>query len=54
MMSSAPRPRLRPRHADPSPFPTPGLKMTGTECVQGMAAGLYQELFAAVVSLVNR
>uniref|UniRef100_A0A8C0X584 Myosin motor domain-containing protein n=1 Tax=Castor canadensis TaxID=51338 RepID=A0A8C0X584_CASCN len=31
-----------------------GLKMTGTECVQGMAAGLYQELFAAVVSLVNR
>ncbi|XP_055972547.1 unconventional myosin-XVIIIb, partial [Sorex fumeus] len=31
-----------------------GLKMTGAECVDGMAAGLYQELFAAVVSLINR
>ncbi|XP_040859528.1 unconventional myosin-XVIIIb [Ochotona curzoniae] len=31
-----------------------GLKMTGTECVEGMALGLYQELFAAVVSLINR
>ncbi|XP_049644039.1 unconventional myosin-XVIIIb [Suncus etruscus] len=31
-----------------------GLKMTGTECVEGMAAGLYQEVFAAVVSLINR
>nr|XP_012611991.1 unconventional myosin-XVIIIb [Microcebus murinus] len=31
-----------------------GLKMTGVECVEGMAAGLYQELFAAVVSLINR
>ncbi|KAM7051716.1 unconventional myosin-XVIIIb [Molossus nigricans] len=31
-----------------------GLKMTGAECVEGMASGLYQELFAAVVSLVNR
>ncbi|XP_058512716.1 LOW QUALITY PROTEIN: unconventional myosin-XVIIIb [Ochotona princeps] len=31
-----------------------GLKMTGTECVEGMASGLYQELFAAVVSLINR
>ncbi|XP_054450403.1 unconventional myosin-XVIIIb [Pteronotus mesoamericanus] len=32
----------------------PGLKMTGVECVEGMASGLYQELFAAVVSLINR
>ncbi|XP_048198707.1 unconventional myosin-XVIIIb [Perognathus longimembris pacificus] len=31
-----------------------GLKMTGAECVEGMAAGLYQELFSAVVSLINR
>ncbi|XP_004690910.1 PREDICTED: unconventional myosin-XVIIIb [Condylura cristata] len=34
--------------------PSSGLKMTGVECVEGMAAGLYQELFAAVVSLINR
>lgn len=39
---------------DPSLFPTAGLKMTGVECVEGMASGLYQELFAAVVSLINR
>jgi myosin-18 len=32
----------------------PGLKMTGVECVEGMASGLYQELFVAVVSLINR
>ncbi|XP_006890529.1 PREDICTED: unconventional myosin-XVIIIb [Elephantulus edwardii] len=31
-----------------------GMKMTGVECVEGMASGLYQELFAAVVSLINR
>ncbi|XP_007946175.1 unconventional myosin-XVIIIb [Orycteropus afer afer] len=31
-----------------------GLKMTGVECVEGMASGLYQELFAAVVLLINR
>ncbi|XP_046283277.1 unconventional myosin-XVIIIb isoform X4 [Marmota monax] len=33
---------------------SPGLKMMGVECVEGMAGGLYQELFAAVVSLINR
>ncbi|NWV30218.1 MY18B protein, partial [Origma solitaria] len=32
----------------------PGPKMTGVECVEGMASGLYEELFAAVVSLINR
>ncbi|XP_045145472.1 unconventional myosin-XVIIIb [Echinops telfairi] len=32
----------------------PGLKMTSLECLEGMATGLYQELFAAVVSLINR
>ncbi|KAM4827382.1 LOW QUALITY PROTEIN: unconventional myosin-XVIIIb [Thomomys bottae] len=31
-----------------------GLKMTGVECVEGMAAGLYQELFSAMISLINR
>ncbi|CAH6778729.1 Myo18b [Phodopus roborovskii] len=31
-----------------------GLKMTGVECVEGMAAGLYQEIFGTVVSLINR
>ncbi|XP_058672474.1 unconventional myosin-XVIIIb [Ammospiza caudacuta] len=42
--------RGRPQ-AEESP---PGLKMTGVECVEGMASGLYEELFAAVVSLINR
>lgn len=40
--------------AHPSLSPSAGLKMTGVECVEGMASGLYQELFAAVVSLINR
>ncbi|XP_075681988.1 unconventional myosin-XVIIIb [Rhinoderma darwinii] len=31
-----------------------GPKMSGVECVAGMAAGLYEELFAAIVSLINR
>eukprot|EP00062_Callorhinchus_milii_P016329 gi/632967700/ref/XP_007900122.1/ PREDICTED: unconventional myosin-XVIIIb [Callorhinchus milii] len=31
-----------------------GLRLTGSECVEGMAAGLYEELFAAIVSLINR
>ncbi|NXE12255.1 MY18B protein, partial [Lophotis ruficrista] len=31
-----------------------GPKMTGVECVEGMASGLYEELFAAIVSLINR
>ncbi|KGL96603.1 Unconventional myosin-XVIIIb, partial [Charadrius vociferus] len=31
-----------------------GPKMTGAECVEGMASGLYEELFAAIVSLINR
>lgn len=34
--------------------PLAGPKMTGVECVEGMAAGLYEELFAALVSLINR
>lgn len=35
-------------------LPVPGPKMTGVECVEGMASGLYEELFATIVSLVNR
>ncbi|OXB85029.1 UNVERIFIED_CONTAM: hypothetical protein H355_016151, partial [Colinus virginianus] len=31
-----------------------GPKMTGVECVEGMASGLYEELFAALVSMINR
>ncbi|NXS44694.1 MY18B protein, partial [Balaeniceps rex] len=41
--------RLPPEEESPA-----GPKMTGTECVEGMASGLYEELFAAVVSLINR
>uniref|UniRef100_A0A3Q3WV61 Myosin motor domain-containing protein n=1 Tax=Mola mola TaxID=94237 RepID=A0A3Q3WV61_MOLML len=31
-----------------------GPRMTATQCVEGMAAGLYEELFTAIVSLINR
>ncbi|KAM5191668.1 unconventional myosin-XVIIIb [Mantella aurantiaca] len=31
-----------------------GPKMSGVECVEGMAAGLYEELFAAIIFLINR
>ncbi|OXB59142.1 hypothetical protein ASZ78_006689, partial [Callipepla squamata] len=31
-----------------------GPKMTGVECVEGMASGLYEELFAALISMINR
>ncbi|NXV20057.1 MY18B protein, partial [Cepphus grylle] len=41
--------RLPPAEESPA-----GPKMTGVECVEGMALGLYEELFAAVVSLINR
>ncbi|XP_015744230.1 unconventional myosin-XVIIIb [Python bivittatus] len=34
--------------------PSDGPKLTGVECLEGMAAGLYEELFAAVVTLINR
>ncbi|XP_023793617.1 unconventional myosin-XVIIIb [Cyanistes caeruleus] len=42
--------RGQPQAEESQPEP----KMTGAECVQGMASGLYEELFAAVVSLINR
>ncbi|NXY73557.1 MY18B protein, partial [Glareola pratincola] len=41
--------RLPPAEESPA-----GPKMTGVECVEGMASGLYEELFAAIVSLINR
>ncbi|XP_074015776.1 unconventional myosin-XVIIIb [Numenius arquata] len=41
--------RLPPEEESPA-----GPKMTGVECVEGMGSGLYEELFAAVVSLINR
>ncbi|KAM6984888.1 unconventional myosin-XVIIIb [Aplochiton taeniatus] len=31
-----------------------GPRLTASQCVDGMAAGLYEELFTAVVSLINR
>nr|XP_019938041.1 PREDICTED: unconventional myosin-XVIIIb isoform X2 [Paralichthys olivaceus] len=31
-----------------------GPRLTATQCVDGMAAGLYEELFTAIVSLINR
>ncbi|XP_065595087.1 unconventional myosin-XVIIIb isoform X2 [Cyrtonyx montezumae] len=31
-----------------------GPKMTGVECVEGMASGLYEELFTTLISMINR
>ncbi|MED6247761.1 hypothetical protein ATANTOWER_016067 [Ataeniobius toweri] len=31
-----------------------GPRLTASQCVDGMAAGLYEELFTAIVSLINR
>ncbi|XP_066507177.1 unconventional myosin-XVIIIb-like [Hoplias malabaricus] len=31
-----------------------GPKLSATQCVEGMAAGLYEDLFTAIVSLINR
>ncbi|XP_039580318.1 unconventional myosin-XVIIIb isoform X2 [Passer montanus] len=42
------------RGRPPAEESPPGPKMTGVECVEGMASGLYEELFAALVSLINR
>ncbi|NWI49482.1 MY18B protein, partial [Calyptomena viridis] len=44
----------RGRRSPPAEESLAGPKMTGVECVEGMASGLYEELFAAVVSLINR
>uniref|UniRef100_A0A8C6MEW9 Myosin motor domain-containing protein n=1 Tax=Nothobranchius furzeri TaxID=105023 RepID=A0A8C6MEW9_NOTFU len=34
--------------------PEEGPRLTAAQCVSGMAAGLYEELFTAIVSLINR
>ncbi|XP_061590031.1 unconventional myosin-XVIIIb-like isoform X2 [Cololabis saira] len=34
--------------------PEEGPRLTAAQCVNGMAAGLYEELFTAIVSLINR
>ncbi|KAF7650042.1 hypothetical protein LDENG_00131310 [Lucifuga dentata] len=31
-----------------------GRRLTATQCVEGMAAGLYEELFTAIILLINR
>lgn len=33
---------------------TVGPRLTAVQCLEGMAAGLYEELFTAIVSLINR
>lgn len=33
---------------------TSGPRLTAVQCLEGMAAGLYEELFTAIVSLINR
>ncbi|NXD64933.1 MY18A protein, partial [Eolophus roseicapillus] len=35
-------------------LPWPGPRLTALECLEGMAAGLYSELFTLLISLVNR
>ncbi|NXV34173.1 MY18A protein, partial [Rissa tridactyla] len=37
-----------------SALPWPGPKLTALECLEGMAAGLYSELFTLLISLLNR
>ncbi|NXV22312.1 MY18A protein, partial [Cepphus grylle] len=37
-----------------SGLPWPGPKLTALECLEGMAAGLYSEIFTLLISLLNR
>ncbi|NXX62396.1 MY18A protein, partial [Scopus umbretta] len=37
-----------------SGLPWPGPRLTALECLEGMAAGLYSELFTLLISLLNR
>ncbi|NXV94344.1 MY18A protein, partial [Calonectris borealis] len=37
-----------------SGLPWPGPKLTALECLEGMAAGLYSEVFTLLISLLNR
>ncbi|XP_051973250.1 unconventional myosin-XVIIIb-like isoform X1 [Xyrauchen texanus] len=43
---------FRERHSTDEPEEGP--KLSPVQCVQGMAAGLYEELFTTIVSLINR
>ncbi|XP_067339392.1 unconventional myosin-XVIIIb-like isoform X1 [Channa argus] len=42
------------RERSPAAEAEEGPRLTAAQCVDGMAAGLYEELFAAIVSLINR
>ncbi|XP_041815696.1 unconventional myosin-XVIIIb-like isoform X2 [Chelmon rostratus] len=42
------------RERNPAAESEEGPRLTAAQCVDGMAAGLYEELFTAVVSLINR
>ncbi|NXF11156.1 MY18A protein, partial [Smithornis capensis] len=44
----------RPTGREHSELPWPGPKLTALECLEGMAAGLYSELFTLLISLLNR
>ncbi|XP_072332857.1 unconventional myosin-XVIIIb-like isoform X2 [Scyliorhinus torazame] len=41
-------------HSEETADSTTGPRLTGLECVEGMAAGLYEELFAIIIMLINR
>ncbi|XP_056117414.1 unconventional myosin-XVIIIb-like isoform X3 [Rhinichthys klamathensis goyatoka] len=43
---------VRERHT--ADQPEEGPKLSAAQCVEGMAAGLYEELFTTIVSLINR
>ncbi|XP_026153200.1 unconventional myosin-XVIIIb isoform X2 [Mastacembelus armatus] len=42
------------RERGPAAEAEEGPRLTAAQCVDGMAAGLYEELFTAIVSLINR
>ncbi|KAL1266200.1 hypothetical protein QQF64_001875 [Cirrhinus molitorella] len=42
------------RERRPAEEPEDGQKLSAAQCVEGMAAGLYEELFTTIVSLINR
>uniref|UniRef100_A0A3B4WTY5 Unconventional myosin-XVIIIb-like n=1 Tax=Seriola lalandi dorsalis TaxID=1841481 RepID=A0A3B4WTY5_SERLL len=42
------------RERNPAAQSEEGPRLTAAQCVDGMAAGLYEELFGAIVSLINR
>ncbi|XP_031143663.1 unconventional myosin-XVIIIb isoform X1 [Sander lucioperca] len=42
------------RERNPAAEAEEGPRLTAAQCVEGMAAGLYEELFTSIVSLINR